>query len=882
MGWYRRVVNTLLVRKTEKGIVRELSFHLEERVDELIATGMDDETARRTAKRQFGNLGLLRQRTRDVDLHSWIETIITDVRYGLRGLGRSPSFTLAVVTTLALGIGANIAVFSLVYGVLFRPLPYTDEERLVVLNQTSSQDASSFRELSPDDFLDIRNQNAVFESVVAAEPYTHNIGDGEPEVLQSWLVSPNFFQVLGSEALYGRVFFEEEHVPGSRVVVLSYGLWRRRFAGDPEVVGRTVTLRGELHTIVGVMPLEFQLPVGSDLRLRELWAPSSEPDRYRSERGRGYFPTIARIKDGFTIDDVQTNLGVIAARLAEDYPNSNTGRGLSATPLRDHLVGSIRPSLIAFLVATALVLLAVCANVVNLLLVRGSHRVRELAIRTALGAQRSRLFRQLMTENSVLAILSMFVGIGIAYGFLTVVLRLVPDSSLLLAGVAIDWAALLFAVVLCCAVILALGAAPIFHSSAIPREAIRVGEKTTSSAWHVQNSLVVGQIALAVALLVTAGLLTRSVWNLLQVDPGFRTERILSLQLDFFNYVAPQNRLAFIDEVIQNLRNLPGVSDAAAVSSLPMHENPIDIYGEVVVEGRPREPADSQRTVRHVIVTHGYFEAMGIPVVAGRQFVLNDTVDAPRVVLVNETMARQYWASEDPIGARVRLGYPLSFPGPAVAQIVGVVRDVRHLTLDTPPEPEVYVVHSQAQILGLMTFILRSPDDSNSLVQGLAQGSRNAIRSAQPAIPVGQVAPVEDFLWESWRPRRFALFLLGAFAGMGLLVAAVGLYGVIGYSVVCRQSEIGIRMALGGRRQQILGFFLRQGMTLWVLGALLGSLLAAAAARIVSSILFQVGPNDPATFVSVLLLTGIVSLLACVVPAYRAATLEPTACLRHE
>jgi len=803
--------------------------------------------------------------------------LFQDVRYAIRSLSRAPGFTLVALVTLAIGIGANTAVFSLVHGVLLEKLPYADEDRLVTVWQADPAKSLSTQELSPANFLDLRERTRAFELIAAAEPYSHSyFGDGDPELFKSWLVTRGFFEILGVPPLLGRTFAAEEYASSSsgQVVVLSHALWQRRFGSDPDVVGRELSLRNKTYTVVGVMPPEFQFPVYND-EPRDLWAPNNEPNHYQRYRQGGWLTVIGRLAPGVRLEQATTELTAIGTRLAEEHPKENAGKTLRAVALREHLSGEARPALLTFLGAVALVLVIACANVANLVLVRGKRRAGEVSVRVALGASRRRLFRLLVVEHLILALVGGLAGTILARASLQLLLAAAPTTSPLFQYVEIDVTVLAFALTASCLSVVMFGVGPALRFSASPSarflKSRSVGE--SSERRVVNDVLAVVQVAVALALLCGAGLLTRSFWNLLEVDPGFRSEGVLSLQANIHSSIlGDERRAAFVREAVAGLRAVPQISDAAAVSRLPFHASPVDFRSPFAIQGA--QPSSNQREeIAHTVVAADYFRVMRIPLLGGRAFEATDGSDAPGVVVINRAAAELYWPGQDPIGASVEIGYP----GRGVAEVVGVVANVKPRNLESDAQPEIYLSHAQAPV-AIMTFVASTEGDPAAL----ADTAKAAVRRVEPGVMFTGVATIEDFFSESLRERRFSLGLLGVFAFMAMSLACIGLYGLISYRVVSRRAEIGLRMALGARSSDVLAMVVGQSGRLILAGVACGLVLSVATVEFLSSMLFRIKAVDPATLASVTCLMALSGLLAAYLPARRAARLEPGEALRHK
>jgi predicted permease len=810
-----------------------------------------------------------------------MNTLWQDARYGMRMLRKSPGFTLVAVVALALGIGANSAIFSVVNAMLLRPLPYADPERLVVVWETNPSLSSTFlrthNEASPANFRDWREQNTVFESIGAYRWNTFNLtGTDTPEQLVGNRATASLFRALGVKPLVGRTFAEEEDAAGAgRVVVLSYGLWQRRFGGDPSVVGKQITLDAESHTVVGVMPPSFEFPNAST----ELWTPLSLDAADAASRRAHYLYTRARLKPGVTVRQAQAEMNNIAARLRRQYPDTNTDRDVRLVPAHEDAVEFARGGLFVLLAAVGFVLLIACANVANLSLARATARHRELSIRAALGASRARMIRQMLTESVLLSLAGGVGGILLAMWGLDLLLASVPrEFALNFHGwnqIKLDRWVLGFTVLVSVATGLLFGIVPALHATKTDlNESLKEGGRgsTAHARRHFRDGLVVAEVALALVLLVGAGLMLKSFVRLLDVKPGFDAKNVVTMGLSLpeARYSKPEQWADFYRRLVERLRAQPGVESATVINSLPMGGN--GGTTTFIFEGRPAPPRGQYPEANFRVAGTDYFKTLRIPVLRGRVFAEQDVKGKPDVAIVNETFARLYYPNEDPVGKRV-----LETDGTNPTEIVGVVGDVKHWGLDDEPEPFIYVTHAQSPDPG-MTIAVRSAVDP----AGVAAAVRRETRALDADLPVFDIKSLEQRLDESSSRRRLTVFLLGVFASVALLLAAVGIYGVMAYSVSQRTHEIGIRMALGARTADVVRLVLRQGMTLAVVGVGVGVGASLALTKLIKAMLFRVSPSDPATFAVVALSLAAVALLACYVPARRATKVDPMIALRYE
>ncbi|HEX4438668.1 MAG TPA: ABC transporter permease [Thermoanaerobaculia bacterium] len=802
--------------------------------------------------------------------------ILQDVRYALRGLVRSPGFSLAAVATLALGIGANAAIFSLVRGVLLRPLPFPKPDALVSIWE--SNDAKGYARMvaSPPNYVDWKAQSRSFESMGAFVETTLAASEGgRAERLDGAAVTSGFFETLGTRPLYGRVFRESEiRKGGPGVVVLGHGAWARRFGADPDIVGRTVRLDGESYEVIGVMPASFRFPEEAP----DFWVPLAFGPEVATQRGAHYLDVIARLRPGATAAAAHAEIRAIADRLRAAYPRSNSGYTAGVTRLDASLVENVAPTLKILLGAVALVTLIACANVANLLLARGTRRRPEIAIRTALGAGRGRIARQLLTESAVLAAAGASAGLALAAACLDSIVRLAPASVPRLSEVRLDGGVLAFTAAWTIASVVIFGLAPAL-AAVRPRtmQALRGhGADAGVSPRRVstRQALVVGQVALALVLSAGAGLLLRSLARLSAVDPGFRTEGSLTyaLTLPASRYPNESARGAFLDRLLERMRALPGSRSAGAVFGLPLTGMSFSSsFRESGAADDGREPSAQLR-----LASRGYFTTMGIPVVAGRGFTDADRPGAPIAILVSESAAKKFFPRGDAIGKRLRFGARPSETR-VEGEVVGVVGDVRDAELGAGPTPEFY--GSLEQI----------PTDEFHVVvragvpaETLAAAARAAVAGLDPELAVTDLSTLDEVVRRSVARPRFLVQLLLVFASLALLLCAIGVYGVTAYGVSRRTREIGIRMALGADRAAIRAMVVREAARLAAAGVALGVAGAFAATRLLRGLLFEIAPGDPVTHATVALLLAAVAFAASALPARRAARMDPLAALRTE
>jgi putative ABC transport system permease protein len=810
-----------------------------------------------------------------------MNTLWQDLRFGVRMLAKSPGFALVAVAALALGIGANTAIFSVVNTVLLRPLPFAQPERLVTVIPRDERDGSLGDAHSYPNFTDLRAQKQLFEAAAAySAANSFLLGSDEPELLRGLVTSADLFPMLGVRPALGRTFTAEEDKPGAqRVIVLSDGLWRRRFNADPAIVGKSITLTSGPITVIGVMPPGFKYPVG--MAKVDYWlplVPNVQPGTL-TERGAVFLAVVARVRAGATLQQAQAELNRTSQQLAAAYPDSNTALGFMLRPLHEELVGDVRPALYVLLAAVGFVLLIACANVANLLLARAAARQREIAVRVALGASRWRIVRQLLTESLLLALAGGGLGLLLAMWGLDLLIAAAPQNIPRLHEAALDPVVLAFTVGVSLLTGVVFGLAPALQATKTDfNEALKEGGRSGGEGLRqnrLRAVLVVAEVALSLVLLVGAGLLMQSFTRLLKVDPGFRPEHVLTADVvaRSNSYPKPEQRAAFFQQVLQRIAQLPGVEAAGAVSPLPLGGN-FEAFS-FTIEGHPPAPRGEEPSADFRITSADYFRAMSIPVQRGRAFSERDNASAPPVVIVNETFARHFFAGEDPLGRRMVVGTGAE---DRPREIVGVVGDVRHAGLDAETTPEMYVPYLQ-ESAGRLTIVTRARAGDAGAI---AASVRQSVREVDKDQPVYNVRPMTQLLADSVARRRFNMLLLGLFAAVALLLAALGLYGVMAYSVTRRTHELGIRIALGAQTRDVLRLVVRQGMALVAVGLVIGVCAALVVTRLIRTLLFGVSNVDPLTYAGVALLLLVVTLVACLVPARRATKVDPMVALRYE
>jgi predicted permease len=806
-----------------------------------------------------------------------IDNFRQDVQFAFRSLRRNPGFTLIALATLALGIGVNTSIFSVVNSVLLSPMPYEDADRLyTVWENHELRDWTDREWTGRTTFADWRDRSETFSSMYAVTGWGPNLtGLDRPAVLQGALVSPSFFTTLGVTIREGRGFLPEEEVPGNEnVVVIGHDMWHERFAGDSDVLGSSITLNGTPHVIVGVAPEGFDGPL---VQNNEIWG-VLPIDRAESDRGSYFLRVVGRLKGGVSQQSAQADMDRVAAGIARENPIDYEDVGVAVEPLQTTVVGSVRTALLVLLGTVGLVLLIACANVANLLLARSSVRDRELAVRASLGAARGRIVRQLLTESVVLAIGGGLLGLTLAVWGTALLVQVAPPGLPRVAEIAMDARVLAFALLASVVTGLLFGLAPALgHAAQSSAQALREGARGSSigRGGRLRNALVIGELALGVAVLVAAGLLLRSFQEMQNVDPGFGAEGVLSARVLFpsSDYPDAASLRVFMVEFEERLASRPGVSAVGAGNVLPLSGNVADVgFG---IEGRlpdpGREPlADEWRA------TPGFFEALQIPLVSGRYFDENDRDGTQNVAIISRSMAERHFAGEDPLGQRIKAG-GVRNPDAPWWTIVGVVETVRTRAIDRVPEPQVFVPYQQRAARG-MSIVVRTDGDPAVLAADL----RETIWSIDPNLALSQVATLETVFEASMAPQRFVSLLLGGFAALALVLGAVGIYGVMAFMVSQRRREIGIRMALGARPVDVLQGVMSRGLMLTGVGVGLGLLAAIGAGRALSTLLFEVSPADPLTLVSVAVLLGLSALFACFWPARRATRVDPMVTLRAE
>jgi putative ABC transport system permease protein len=804
------------------------------------------------------------------------EDMFQDLKFGVRMLFKNPGFTFVAVAALAFGIGANTAIFSIVNAVVLRPLPYIEPSRLVFVWDRVATLGLNRNIVSPANYFDWEQHNRVFQSMAAYTEAFFNItgDDGDnPERIPAIIATPGFFQTLGVQPIQGRAFLAGDvgETDAARPVIISHGLWQRRFGGGPNIVGRDVTLNGARYTVVGILGAEF---IFSGKKVDAFLPFAWNADEMNNRRGR-YLTVIARLKPGTSREQAQSDMDSITGRLASDYPETNRDRGANVVLLEDEVFGNTRLALFVLLGSVGFVLAIACANVANLLLARASARRREIGIRLALGAGRLRIIRQLLTESLLLALLGGVSGLLLAWWSLDLLVALSPARIPRIGDVRLDGRVLGFTLLVSLLTGLIFGLVPALQASRTDlHESLKQGGKATSG-WarnRARSVLVIAEVALSLVLLIGAGLMIKSFANLRRVDPGFAPGNNIAMDISLPNsYRPPQKRAAFFRETINRVEALPGVRSAGVTDNLPLSGE--DATRTFTLVGAS-VPAGGKPAAEHRRISPHYFDAMGAMLLRGRAFTENDTDASADVVIVNEALARRFLSNEDALGKQLII----DDGPPRPREIVGIVQDVKHFSLAMESKPEMYVPQVDRPWPNMTLVVRAATDDPNSLVAAI----RNEVAAIDKSIPIANIKTIDQYIAASLGQERFSTFLLGCFAVLASLLAAVGLLGVISYAVTQRTNEIGIRLALGARRGDVLRLVVGQGMVLALVGVGIGTVGALALTRVLANLLYGVSPTDPIIFAGVALLLVTVAFLACYIPARRATKIDPTVALRYE
>jgi predicted permease len=799
-------------------------------------------------------------------------TLLQDLRYGFRMLLKRPVFTLVVVLTLALGIGANTAIFSVVNSVLLRPLPYKDPAQIVtVLHE-------GWKPVAPANFFDWRAQSHSFDSMAAAQVWNPNLTGGDrPETLHALQLTADMFRLLGVNPLLGRTFNAGEDQSGNdHVAVLSQRLWQRRFGSDEKIIGQQIALDGESYTVIGVMPPDFQFAPFWATQA-EMWSPLNLTSRINDRQGQS-LRVFARLKPSVTREQAQAEMQAINQRLAQQYPDANKGLTVSVDSLHERVVGETRPALLMLLATVGFVLLIACANVANLMMARAAAKRKEIAVRTALGASRIRIIRQLLTESVMLALAGGALGLLLAMWGIAALIHLSPTNLPRVQTISLDSHVLYFTLALSLLTGLLFGLVPALQTTKLDlNESLKEGGRSSTEGGkqhRVRRLLVVSEMALALVLLIAGGLMMKSFLRLQAIDPGFDARNVLTMEVSLAGsqYSTDPQHVAFFNELLERVKALPGIRSASAINHLPLGG---DIWGlGFTIEGRPAPPPGEGHSAVYRIVRPGYFQTMGATLVKGRDFTEQDNETSTRVAIINETFARRHFPDEDPIGKRIKISDGDKNP----REIVGIVKDLKQSEWTAAPKPEMYLSHSQAAAPQYMTLVVRSDSDPLKL----AASVENEVWAIDKNLPVSEIRSMEDVIADSVGQQRFNMLLLGIFASVALLLSVVGIYGVMSYMVTQRTHEIGIRLALGAQVSDVFKLVVGQGMTLVLIGIALGLIGAFAVTRVLSSLLYGVSTTDPLTFIGVSLLLSAIAFIACLIPARKATKVDPMVALRYE
>ena len=858
MRWLRELFHRNIL---ERDLDEEVRFHIERESQLNVAKGMSPTAARRKALVDFGGLEQVKEDCRDQRRTRWTESFLQDVRYGLRTLRKNPAFAVVAVITLALGIGANTAIFSLVYSTLLKPLPYPEADHLVTFRGNHSLP----------DALDINRSSRTLKDVgVFAEwPLDSTIGQ-QPEQAHGALIGGDVFRALGAEPAFGRYLTQQDNIDRNPVAVISDGFWHRFLAADPNVLGRKLKLSGQIYSVIGVMRPDFRFPLGQS----EVWIPFTVgyPEAVNA-RGAHFTYPVARLRDGITIAQAQTELNAIGAELGRQHPEE--ARTFVVMPMRDRMTQSTRTPLLVLYGAVCLVLLIACVNFSSLLISRTAARHQEFQVRMALGAGRLRMLRQIVTESVVVAGIGAIAGIALAEAGAHLLLYLKPESIRGIDAPVLSFTTLSFAIGLAILSGVLFGLAPaaqLFSTTA----ALRSTGRNTTTRTRLRSFMVVAECAMALILLTGAGLLIRSFWKLLNVDPGFNPERVLTLRLNLpaARYQEISTQVDFLRNLDQELHRLPDAESVGLVSELPVAGAHME--HNLLIKGRPAPPVGQEPEISAHEASPDYFRTMQIPLLSGRYFDERDQPGSEPVALITRSMAQQYWPNETPLGAQIRWARA---DKEEWMTIVGIVGDIRHDGLDDETYPAVYQPYTQKQMpwKRFEAVVIRTKANDPS---SAAEAVKSAIWKLDPLLPITYLEPMSAVMSESMAERRFNMLLLSGFAALALVLAMIGIYGITAYLVTQRTQEIGIRMALGARPQAVLKMMVSQGMGLSLIGALLGAIGAFALSRVAQGLLFQVGSTDPVSFTAAAATLVLISALACYIPARRAAKVDPMSALR--
>jgi len=867
--------------KMESDLDEELRFHLEREIEKNVRRGMSPENARTEALRLFGGLEKTKDEVREADRAVLLETVLQDIRYGARSLRKNPGYAAAAILTLALGIGANTAIFSVVHGVLLQSLPYGGGDRLVRLRVDAPGAGIQDGRFAAPEINDIRALSRTVEGVVEYHSmFFVLLGGTEPQRVQTGVVSANYFDTLGVAPIVGRTFLPGEDKKGAEaVLVLSHPYWMRAFGGDPSVVGRVFTMNDRPHTVIGVLPPIPGYPEDNDVYMPVSACPFRSDPEMETNRQMGMMQAFGRLKPGVRFDAAKSDLASVAARMVHDHPSDypeSVHLTLLPVSLREELTRQARPTFLLLFGTVGLVLLLACANVANLSLARLVRREREMALRSALGAGRGRLTRQLLTESLLISLTGGLVGVGLAAAGRGLLVHFAKRFTPRAPEIAVDVPVLVFSLAVSIAVGVILGLLPALSSKRSLSASLTDGRDAsgaTPTRLRVRNLLIASQVAISFVLLVGAGLMLRTLWKLSHVDTGFRTEHVLTarLSLNFTRYSKKEERLAFQDELLARMAHEPGVQSIALAGTFPLNEGG-PANGQYDVEGRRAPSREQKPRADFQRVSAAYFTTIGVPVLRGRVLADTDRVEAPIVAVINDQMARHVWPGEDPIGKRIEIETDPGKMSPV--EIVGIVGNVRQYAIADAPVDQVFL--SIRQFPGLGTCLIRTDGDPKRLARVL----RATVHTIGPEQPIDRIRTLDEVRAGALDTPRLTATLLLLFASLALTITATGIAGVIGFTVGQRRQEFGIRMALGARPSSVLAMVLGQGMRQVLIGLAIGIAVALAVSRLWASLLYEVSPTDPPTFLAVALILGAVAAIACLVPARRATAVDPMIALR--
>ncbi len=878
-SWLRAILRR---SRTENEMDAELRFHIDAFAEDLICSGLPREEAQRRAHIEFGGIERAKEECRDIRGTHFVESVLQDVRFALRMFRKSPAFSAVAVLTLALGIGANTAIFSVVYDVLLRPLPFEHPDQLVSLFEAKLQDGIKKTGASYVDFEEWQEQNHVFSAIAGAQRHQLTLtGRGDPSVVDTVVVTPGIFSLLQAKPLAGRAFVAEDGPRGAApVVILSENLWRNTFGADPNILGRPISLDQRPFTVVGIMPAGFRVPVFAENQ--EIWIPLAQDPLFggwMTRSGGHWLRVIGRLKPGSSMAQAQAEMDSVSARLAAKFPAENAGWTVRLAPLQEEIVGSVRSALLVLFGAVGLVLLIACVNIANLLLSRANSRAKEMALRLALGAARSRILRQLLTESVALGVFGAAVGVILACWGVRALSAFLPPGLPATQAIRVDTRVLGFALLLSLAASLGFGVAPaLLAANSDLQTGLKEGTASSGEgprSRRARGLLAASEIALALVLVVAAGLFLRSFLTLTSVSPGFNADCLLKMEISLprFQYSTPRQWTAFSDALIERLQASPGLRESALAVPLPLADGFVNL-GFSIPDSAPLPPG-TPSSADYVSVSPDYFRVMRIPLLRGRMFTRQDAPSAPRIAIINEALAQFYFPSQDPLGRRLVFGFP---PDTDVSrEIVGIVGDVRDVALHQEPGPMMYVPFAQAPFWGA-EVVIRSALAPSAVVGTV----RRAVQSIDANLPVTGVATMPSVLDSAVAQPRFRAGLLGLFGVLALLLAAAGIFGVISYTVSCRTREFGIRVALGASSGGIRKMVLQEGLKLAAAGLSIGTCAALTLARFLRTQLYGIGAYDPFTFAGAALLLVMVALAACYIPARHATEVDPVVALRSE